>query len=137
MKTKEQDGKKYVLDEWRKRWVRLTPEELVRQHTLQLLEADYGFPHGLIAVEHTVELNGMRKRCDAVVYGADAMPLMIIEFKAPEVQLSQKVFDQVAVYNTKLKVPYLMVANGKQIVVCKVESGGYVFAREIPQYNEL
>lgn len=124
-------------DSWRKRWVSLTPEETVRQQTLKYLETESGYPHGLIAVEHTVEINGMKKRCDAVVYDQNAKPLMIIEFKAPDVALTQKVFDQAAVYNTKLKVPFLMVSNGRQTHVCKVEKGSYIFAREIPRYDEL
>lgn len=137
MKTKQTDGRQYVLDEWRRRWVRLTPEELVRQHTLHYLEDELHYPHGLIAVEHTIEINGMKKRCDAVVYDKNGKPLMLIEFKAQNVELNQKVFDQAAVYNTKLQVPYLMVANGRQIIVCKVESGAYVFAHDVPQYDDL
>ena len=134
---KEQDGRRLVFDQWRKRWVALTPEELVRQHTLHLLVDEYNYQKGLISVEHTIELNGMKKRCDAVVYALEGKPLMIIEFKAPDVALTQKVFDQAATYNTKLAVPYLMVANGKQTIVCKVENGKYIFAHDIPKYEEL
>lgn len=137
MKTKDIDGRQYVLDEWRRRWVRLTPEELVRQHTLHYLEEELNYPHGLIAVEHTVEINGMRKRCDAVVYDKKGQPLMLIEFKAQDIALNQKVFDQAAVYNTKLGVPYLMVANGKQIIVCKIDAGTYIFAHNVPKYEDL
>ncbi len=137
MKTKSENGKQYVFDEWRRRWVRLTPEELVRQHTLHYLEDQLAYPHGLIAVECVVEINAMRKRCDAVIYTTDARPLMIIECKAQDVALNQKVFDQAAVYNTKLNVPYLMLSNGKQMIVCKVENGAYVFAHNVPNYNEL
>lgn len=137
MKTKTDNGKQYVFDEWRRRWVRLTPEELVRQHTLHYLEDELDYPHGLIAVECVVNINGMSKRCDAVVYDFDAQPLMIIECKAQHVQLNQRVFDQAAVYNTRLNVPYLMVANGKQIIVCMVENEKYIFARNVPNFSEI
>ena len=131
------NSRRYVFDTWRRRWVRLTPEELVRQHLLHQLVDDYAYPQGLIAVETSIQINGMNKRCDAVVYNHQAQPLIIIECKAPDVELTQRVFDQAAVYNTQLRVPYLMVANGKQIIMCKVENGKYIFARQIPQYNDL
>ncbi len=133
----EHNGLQYVFDSWRKRRVRLTPEESVRQQMLGFLVEEKGYPHGRIAVEHTVEINGMKKRCDAVVYDQNAKPLMIIEFKAQDVALTQKVFDQAAVYNTKLQVPYLMVSNGIQTHVCKIGDDTYIFAREIPRYEEL
>ena len=137
MQIRTQNGKQYVLCAWRRRYVRLTPEELVRQTTLQLLEDEYGFPHGLIGVEIPIEVAGMKKRCDAIVYNRQMQPLMLIEFKAPTVHLTQEVFDQAAIYNRSLHVPMLMLCNGRESIVAQVLENQYQFLPAIPQYQYL
>jgi hypothetical protein len=137
MNIRTQNGKQYVLCAWRRKYVRLTPEELVRQTTLQLLEDEYGFPHGLIGVEIPIEVAGLKKRCDAIVYNQQMQPLMLLEFKAPTVPLTQEVFDQAAVYNRHLQVPYLMLCNGQNSVVAQVLESQYQFLPAIPIYSKL
>ena len=137
MNIRTQNGKQYVLCAWRRKYVRLTPEELVRQTTLQLLEDQYGFPHGLIGVEIPIEVVGLKKRCDAIVYNQHMQPLMLLEFKAPSVPLTQEVFDQAAIYNRHLNVPYLMLSNGQRSIVAQVQENQYQFLPVIPKYNEL
>ena len=137
MNIRTQNGKQYVLCAWRRKYVRLTPEELVRQTTLQLLEDQYGFPHGLIGVEIPIEVVGLKKRCDAIVYNQHMQPLMLLEFKAPSVPLTQEVFDQAAIYNRHLNVPYLMLSNGQRSIVAQVHENQYQFLPVIPKYNEL
>ena len=137
MQIRTQNGKQYVLCAWRRKYVRLTPEELVRQTTLQLLEDQYGFPHGLIGVEIPIEVVGLKKRCDAIVYNQHMQPLMLLEFKAPSVPLTQEVFDQAAIYNRHLNVPYLMLSNGQRSIVAQVQENQYQFLPVIPKYNEL
>ena len=137
MQIRTQNGKQYVLCAWRRRFVRLTPEELVRQTTLQLLVDEYGYLHHLIAVEVPIEVAGVSKRCDAIVYNQQMQPLMLIEFKAPSVPLTQEVFDQAAIYNRTLHVPYLMLCNGRQSIVANIHPTTYQFADHIPQYSEL
>ena len=137
MNIRTQNGKQYVLCAWRRKYVRLTPEELVRQTTLQLLEDQYGFPHGLIGVEIPIEVVGLKKRCDAIVYNQLMQPLMLIEFKAETVPLTQQVFDQAAIYNRHLQVPYLMVSNGKDTIVAEVLATEYRFLTYVPNYQEL
>ena len=83
LNIKNINGKQYVLCAWRRRYVRLTPEELVRQTTLQLLVDEFGYPHSLIAVEVPIEVAGVQKRCDAIVYNRQMQALMLLEFKAP------------------------------------------------------
>lgn len=112
--------KKQILDPVRRKYVALTPEEWVRQNLVQHLLA-LGYPMGLIAVEQPITLNGLQKRCDIVVYNRQAEPCMIVECKAPQVAVTQKVFDQIAVYNIKLNVEYLIVSNGLQHFCCKID----------------
>ena len=137
MNIRTQNGKQYVLCAWRRKYVRLTPEELVRQTSLQLLENEYGFPHNLIAVEVPIEVAGIQKRCDAIVYNHQMQPLMLIEFKAPSVHLTQDVFDQAAIYNRTLHVPLLMICNGRESILARVQEKQYQFLPAIPQYNDL
>ena len=137
MQIRTQNGKQYVLCAWRRRYVRLTPEELVRQTTLQLLVDEFGYPHNLIAVEVPIEVAGVQKRCDAIVYNRQMQALMLLEFKAPSVHLTQEVFDQAAIYNRKLQVPLLMLCNGRESIVARVLPTQYQFLEQIPAYNTL
>ena len=137
MNIRTKEGKQYVLCAWRRKYVRLTPEELVRQTTLQLLEDEYGFPHGLVGVEIPIEVAGVKKRCDAIVYNQQMQPLMLIEFKAPTVPLTQEVFDQAAVYNRHLNVPYLMLCNGRNSICAQVLANQYSYLSTIPNYVGL
>ena len=137
MNIRTQNGKQYVLCAWRRRFVRLTPEELVRQTTLQLLVDEYGFSHNLIAVEVPITVAGKSKRCDAIVYNQQMQALMLLEFKAPTVPLTQEVFDQAAIYNRTLKVPYLMLCNGQNSIIAAVKPNEYQFLEQIPNYHQL
>lgn len=129
----------FIFDRFRKRYVKLTPEEWVRQHFLVFLVENKEYPEELIAVEQQLNLHGMKKRCDAVLYDIQANPLLIIELKAPNIPIAQTVFDQVAVYNAKLKVEYFMISNGLEHYCCRVkaETTSYDFFEEIPQFSEL
>ena len=131
------EGKEQIFCDWRRKFVRLTPEEWVRQHFLHFLVEEMQFPKARIAVEHPISVGDVQKRCDAVVMGAQLQPLCIIEFKADNVALTQKVFDQVAVYNRKLCVNYFILNNGKQTFACQVTPAGYTFLHDIPTYNNL
>ena len=137
MNIRTKEGKQYVLCAWRRRFVRLTPEELVRQTTLQLLVDEYGYSHNLIAVEVPITVAGQAKRCDAIVYNQQMQPLMLLEFKAPTVPLTQDVFDQAAIYNRHLHVPYLMLCNGRNSIVAAVQPNEYKFLEHIPNYHQL
>ncbi len=128
-----------ILDTFRKKFVRLTPEEWVRQNFLSYLTREKGFPAALMSVEKELNLNGMKKRCDAVFYNLKAEPEIIIELKAPGVVINQAVFDQVAVYNSKLKVEYFLISNGLEHYCCRVnpENATYDFFKEIPDYSMI
>ena len=109
----------------------------MRQTTLQLLVDEYAYPHGLMGVEVPIEVAGLKKRCDAIVYNHQMQPLMLLEFKAPTIPLTQEVFDQAAIYNRHLHVPYLMLCNGQNSVVAQVLESQYQFLPAIPIYSKL
>lgn len=133
------DGKKMIFDSIRHRYVALTPEEWVRQHFVHFLLANKGYPSGLLANEVQVQLNGTKKRCDTVLYRRDLTALMIIEYKAPQVEITQQVFDQITRYNMVLKVEYLIVSNGLHHYCCHIDydRNCYTFLQDIPDYQSL
>jgi hypothetical protein len=119
--VKNKQGNMVVFDRLRKRFVALTPEEWVRQHVVEFLISEKGFPAALMANEITIQRNGMNKRCDTVVYNREGEPLLIAEFKSPEVEINQQTFDQIARYNMILKVSYLLISNGLQHYCCHID----------------
>jgi hypothetical protein len=137
MQIRTQNGKQYVLCAWRRKYVRLTPEEQVRQTMLQCLVEQFDYPHNLIAVEVPIDVAGIKKRCDAIVYNRQMQALMLIEFKAPSVQLTQEVFDQAAIYNHTLRVPYLMLSNGQDTILAEILPTKYHFLDYIPNFTSL
>lgn len=138
-KISEQAGKILIWDPVRKIWVTHTPEERVRQAFVSYLINYKGFPASHIANEQAIELNGMSRRCDSVIYDKTGLPKVIVEYKAPTVTLSQKVFDQIARYNLVLHVDYLIVSNGLKHYCVKMEydTGKYTFLQDIPSYTSL
>ena len=133
------NDKQYIFDILRKKYVALTPEEWVRQHFTRFLLEEKGYPQGLMANEIQVNLNGTRKRCDTVLFKRDLTARMIVEYKAPSVEITQAVFDQITRYNMVLKVDYLVVSNGLHHYCCRISysDSSYVFLPEIPRYEEL
>ena len=138
-RIKKLDKKILIFDSQRKRYVSLTPEEWVRQHFIRFLIEEKGYPAAYLAVEKQLSMNGMKKRCDAILYNEDALPILIIELKAPTVKITQSTFDQVAVYNAKLKVDFFMISNGIEHYCCKVDTlnSQYKFFPELPEYSKL
>jgi hypothetical protein len=136
---KKKGTKDYVYDKLRKQYVRLTPEEFVRQHFISFLIEHKKYPEGLLANEVSIELGNVVRRCDTVLYDKFLQPQMIIEYKAPSIAINQNTFDQIARYNMKLQVPWLVISNGLLHYCCRVdkEKGEYSFLKDIPLYEEL
>jgi hypothetical protein len=132
-------GKFLIHDPIRKKFVILTPEEWVRQSLLNFLVLHRAYPKGLVSVEKLIVLNSKRLRYDAVVYSSKGNPLMLIECKAPTIKLGQEVFEQVAVYNFELKVPFFLITNGIDIYCCRVDilKGTVVLLPSIPFFAEM
>lgn len=136
-RLKNSENKVYIFDAIRKIFLVLTPEEWVRQHTLQFLIQELNYPISLINVEKTIKINGMNKRYDIVVFNPNGSIKIIIECKAPEVQITQATFDQIARYNFILQANYLMVTNGLNHYFCQMdfENENYMFLKDLPAYN--
>lgn len=138
-RTKQEGDKLKIFDEIRKKFLVLTPEEWVRQNFIRYLVDVKSFPASLMAVETGLQLNGNQFRADLLVYNKQGKPWMIVEFKAPEVKITQKTFDQIARYNLTFEVPFLIVSNGLEHYCCRVdfEAKNYQFFREVPQFCDL
>jgi hypothetical protein len=136
---REQDGKRQIFDFLRRRYVALTPEEWVRQHFVNYLLNHKGYPKGLLTNEVELRVGDKKLRCDTLLYNRDTTPQMIIEYKAPQIEITQHVFDQIAVYNHLLHVDYLVISNGMEHYCCRMdyEKREYSFLRNIPNYSEL
>lgn len=126
-----------VFDPLRKKYCALTPEEEVRQKVLYLLVEHLGVPFGLLAVEYSVKVNGLEKRCDAVVFSKEGAPLMIVECKAASVTLSQTTLDQAIRYYSALHPKFLLLYNGIQCYCFRVEAGTLCPMDHLPLYSEL
>ena len=128
-----------IFDFLRRRYVALTPEEWVRQHFTHWLVDHKGYPKGLLGNEVALQCGDKTVRCDSIVYGNDQRPLMICEYKAPSVPISQHVFTQISAYNLLLHVDYLVVSNGLQHYCLRMdyEHQTYQFLTNIPLYTEL
>ena len=136
-KTETKEGRTYVFDPLRSRFVALTPEEEVRQKMLYFLVEHLHVPAGLVAVEYSVKVNGLDKRADAVVFGTEGRPLMIVECKAPSVALTQAVLEQAFRYHSALQPKFLLLSNGEAIHCLKVEKGTVQAMDHLPDFAEM
>jgi len=138
-KITEREGNEIILDPLRRKFVKLTPEEWVRQNFVQYLISEGGYPPGLIGIEVMFNLNRLKRRVDILIHNRSGKPVMIVECKAPEVKIDDKVFDQIVVYNLGLRVPYIVVTNGIDHYACKIDftTNKYEFLLVIPLYNDL
>ena len=139
LKVTTKDGKQHVFDILRRKYVALTPEEWVRQQFVHYLISHKGYPAECIGNEISLTLGGTKKRCDSVVYGQGAQPVMIVEYKSPQVEITQQVFEQISRYNIKLRVKWFVVSNGLHHYCCQIdyESGTYRFVEDIPPYGNI
>ncbi len=136
-RLKNSENKMHIFDEIRKKFIVLQPEEWVRQHTVQFLIQNKGYPKTLINVEKELIINNLKKRYDIVIFYPDGNIHLIVECKAPKIKIQQNTFDQIARYNLALNATYLMVTNGLEHYFCKMdyENGQYIFLRELPSYK--
>lgn len=128
-----------IFDPIRQKLVTATPEERVRQLFVRLLKETYGYPYELMANEYNIRMGRLSRRCDTVVFDRQLTPLVIVEYKAPYVRLTQEVVEQAFRYNSELKVPYIYITNGKQMAIYKVGYHGAPsrLLSAIPMYQNL
>jgi len=135
--TKE---KPLIYDDLRHKYLALTPEEWVRQNFIHFLINYKGYPYELMANELKLDVGDKTVRADSVIFQKKSLkPIMIIEYKAPQIKITQKVFDQITVYNMLLHVDYLIVSNGITHYICKMDykNKKYLFLEDIPDYKNL
>lgn len=139
IKIANENGHQTIFDVLRRKYVALTPEEWVRQHFVHYLIEHKGYPQSLMANEIQLAIGNKKLRCDSVLYDRSLKPRMIIEYKAPTVNITQKVFDQITIYNMLLHVDYLVVSNGIKHYCCRMdyENQKYLFLDDIPNYQEI
>jgi len=127
-----------IYDPVRHKFVSLTPEEWVRQHLIAYLIQVKGYPESMIGVEKQLLLNKQPKRFDLVVFSRNAQPFLLAECKAPEVDISEKAFDQAARYNMLLQAEYFLITNGMDHYPCRLDylNKQYIFIEDIPHFNE-
>lgn len=138
--TRNADGRISIFDAQRRRHVALTAEEWVRQHFVHYLVEHLGYPAALIGNEVSLQISGARRRSDTVVYSPlDAHPMVIVEYKAPHVAITQEVFAQIQSYNSVLHADYLIVSNGMRHFCCRndYETMQATFLPEIPRWADI
>lgn len=137
-RTKTEEGKPWIFDNIRKKFVVLTPEEWVRQNFIQYLKTEKKYPETLMAVEKKVMVNHNQRRFDLLIYSRNGHPNLIAEFKAPGVKITQETFDQVVRYNMALRVERVVVSNGLQHFACEIDytKNSFSYLPEIPAYCE-
>jgi hypothetical protein len=138
-KIKSEGENDFIFDRIRKKYIKLTPEEWVRQNFLSFLEAERGYPSARIILEKSIRLYELGKRVDILVCDSYGMPLLLVECKAPDVTISDKVFHQLSSYNIHFKARYLVVTNGMENYCCKLDfkSEKITFLSDIPYYRDI
>ncbi|MCH6232316.1 type I restriction enzyme HsdR N-terminal domain-containing protein [Cognataquiflexum rubidum] len=136
-KIQESEGKLSIFDSLRKKYLILTPEEWVRQHMVSFLVHHRNYPKGLFSLEKEVIYNSLQKRFDILVLDRVGNPFLLIECKAPEVRLSKKTVEQVAVYNKTIGASYMGISNGRQHLFLKYNSDvkNYDQISDLPQFQ--
>lgn len=132
-RIRETEGKEWIFDELRKQWVRLSPEEWVRQNILQYFLQDMNIPASLIAVEKEIKIGELRKRFDILVYKSSS-PWLMVECKEMNVPIDESVLKQVLHYNTGIQVPYVMVSNGNMSYAFEINEQGIHTLEKLPLY---
>lgn len=137
--VKREEDQLFILDQIRKKWLVLTPEEWVRQHTVAFLVMEKKFPAGLMGIEKAVKINKMNKRFDVVCYNQETKPVMLVECKAPEVEITQSTLDQALRYNSQLQVEYLFLTNGITHVIAFIdyENKKLEYLDDIPSFEKV
>ncbi len=134
-RIKEEDGKEVIFDDLRKQWVRLTPEEWVRQNLIQYLLQVKQYPAAFISIEKEIVLGELKKRFDLLIYDRTHQPWMMIECKAMEVDLAEKVLEQIVRYNMSVPVNYLVISNGTYTYAWMKEENRLIGINELPAFT--
>ena len=135
LKTRVVSENRQIFDPVRRKWVAFQPEEMVRQLLIMHLHHAHMISYSRMSVEKAIAVNAMSRRYDLVVYDRNARPWLLAECKSPQTKLDQSTMDQVAGYNLKLRVPYLLMCNGPEAWCCKIDfaTESWVFIDTLPE----
>ncbi|MEJ8843251.1 type I restriction enzyme HsdR N-terminal domain-containing protein [Lacibacter sp. H375] len=134
-RIKEEEGKELIFDDLRKQWLRLTPEEWVRQNLIQYMLQVKHYPAAFIGIEKEIVLGELKKRFDVLVYDRNHQPWMMIECKAMDVELTEKVLEQIIRYNMSVPVIYLVISNGTYTYAWVKEKNRLISLSELPVFD--
>jgi len=139
LKIKSDTGLEFVYDQFRKKYVRLTPEEWVRQNFAHYLVNEKSYPSSRMMLEKSLRINKLSKRCDILVCNDSGEPIVMVECKSPEIKIGQKTFEQVSVYNIAFHVEFLIITNGLQHYCCSVDfkNQSVILLNDIPDYEKI
>jgi hypothetical protein len=132
---KKENDRHFVFDNIRKTWLLLTEEEWVRQNFIQYLFTTLNYPASLIAIEKEIELNGLKKRFDILVYNYQHQPWMLIECKAPQVELNDAAIEQVLLYHISVPVTYLVITNGTKTFGWRKQNNELLLLNQLPEWE--
>ena len=137
LKLSKIQDKIYVFDVLRKKNLLLTPEEWVRQHWIHYLHNNKNYPKSLMKTEGGLILNDLQKRSDLILFNNKGDKILLAEFKAPHVKITQSTFEQISNYNSIHKIPLLLVSNGLQHYFCRInfEDNSFEFITDLPNYT--
>ncbi len=136
LRTQRNAGKLMVWGQVRRRWLISTPEEIVRQLVVLFLVEDRGYPIGLIQVEKEIKAHGVSRRFDVLCYNNEAQPILLVECKAPSIELDIQTAEQISNYNFALQVDYLLMTNGPKACCWHVDPTRAIsFLKEVPLYK--
>lgn len=132
-----QGSDREIFDSVRGKWIALTPEEWVRQHVITWLKEEKLYPGSLMAIEKQIKVNGLMRRCDVVCYDSNMQPLVIVECKSPDVEITQELFDQAARYNLTVGAKFFLLTNGLRHFCCTMNhaSQKWEFLPELPEFR--
>ena len=137
MKIKIDNGKEYIFDIVRKKYVQNQPEEWVRQHIIKYLNEKKGYPISLMSIEKKNEINNIKKRCDIICNDKNGHPLLLVECKSINTKLDSNVFNQSITYNQELNAKYILITNGKKHYCFQIVNNKIVPLKEIPIYQAI
>ncbi len=132
-KLRRQDAKLYIFDIIRKKFVRLTPEEWVRQHFIHYL-IDNQYPKSLFAIEKGIKYNQRQKRTDILVLGRDGKPFLLVECKAPTAPINQHTWHQMSIYHYNIKSENIALTNGMTTIYAQITHGKISFLNKLPVF---
>jgi hypothetical protein len=134
-RLRKEDGKEFIFDPLRKKWLLLTPEEWVRQNFVQYLVQVKNYPATLIAMEKSIQLGELNKRFDILVYDSDHQPWIMIECKAPAIQLNEAVLHQLLRYHISVPTGFLIVTNGEYTYGWRKIQRSLELINELPEWR--